>query len=84
MVILLKVLSPKARQGEKPFSQKRVIDATGDADVAYRAGGKTIKTPREEMIAVSVMFSMSGVNKREFIDHIKANPTSYRDWDCGE
>ena len=80
----IKGVITESKAGREAILAKRVIDASGDADVAYRAGGKTIKTPREEMIAVSVMFSMSGVNKREFIDHIKANPTSYRDWDYGE
>ena len=40
----------------------------GDADVAARAGAPTHKTPREQMMAASVMFSMTGVNKRRFIE----------------
>ncbi len=31
-------------------------------------------------MAVSVMFSMSGVNKRRFIDAVKADPQTYKDW----
>ena len=31
-------------------------------------------------MAASVMFSMSGVNKRRFIDQIKADPQTYKDW----
>ena len=57
-----------------------MIDATGDADVATRAGAPTHKTPREQMMAVSVMFSMTGVNKQRFIEQIKADPQTYRDW----
>ena len=38
------------------------------------------KTPREEMLSLSVMFSMSGVDKRRFIDAVKADPQTYRDW----
>ena len=38
------------------------------------------KTPREEMMAASVMFSMSGVNKRRFIEAVRADPQTYRDW----
>ena len=38
------------------------------------------KTPREEMMSASVMFSMTGVNKRRFIDAVKADPQTYRDW----
>jgi hypothetical protein len=32
------------------------------------------------MLSASVMFSMSGVNKRRFIDAVKADPQRYRDW----
>src|SRR5258708_10017019 len=32
------------------------------------------------MMAVSVMFSMSGVNKQRFIDAVKADPQTYADW----
>ena len=31
-------------------------------------------------MAVSVMFSMSGVNKQRFIDAVKADPQTYADW----
>jgi len=31
-------------------------------------------------MAASVMFSMSGVNKRRFIEAVKADPQTYRDW----
>jgi hypothetical protein len=32
------------------------------------------------MMAVSVMFSMTGVNKQRFIEQVKADPQSYKDW----
>ena len=38
------------------------------------------KAGREEMMAASVMFSMSGVDKRRFMGAIKADPQTYRDW----
>ena len=31
-------------------------------------------------MSASVMFSMTGVNKRRFIDAVKADPQTYRDW----
>lgn len=70
----------ESKSGREAILAKRVVDATGDADVAARAGAPFRKTPREEMLAVSVMFSMSGVNKRRFIDEVKADPQTYRDW----
>lgn len=70
----------ESKSGREAILARRVVDATGDADVAYRAGAPTHKTPREEMLSASVMFSMTGVNKRAFIDAIKADPPKYRDW----
>src|ERR1700690_2289066 len=70
----------ESKSGREAILAKRVIDATGDADVAMRAGAPTRKTPREEMMAASVMFSMTGVNKRRFIEQVKADPQTYKDW----
>jgi len=70
----------ESKSGREAILAQRVVDATGDADVAARAGAPTRKTPREEMMAVSVMFSMTGVNKRRFIEQVKADPQTYKDW----
>src|SRR5271156_3067546 len=70
----------ESKAGREAILAKRVIDATGDADIATRAGVPVRKTPREKMMAASVMFSMSGVNKQRFIDPIRADPQTYGDW----
>ena len=70
----------ESKAGREAILARRVVDATGDADVAARAGAPVRKTPREEMMAASVMFSMSGVNKRRFIEAVKADPQTYKDW----
>ena len=70
----------ESKAGREAILAKRVVDGTGDADVAARAGAPVRKTPREEMMAASVMFSMSGVNKRRFIEAVKADPQTYKDW----
>jgi hypothetical protein len=70
----------ESKSGREAVLAKRVVDATGDADVAARAGVPVRKTPREEMLAASVMFSMTGVNKRKFLEEVKADPQTYRDW----
>ncbi len=70
----------ESKAGREALLAKRVIDATGDADIATRAGVPVHKLPKKEMMAVSVMFSMSGVNKRRFIDAVKADPQTYADW----
>jgi ribulose 1,5-bisphosphate synthetase/thiazole synthase len=70
----------ESKSGREAILAKRVIDATGDADLATRAGAPFRKTPKREMMAVSVMFSMSGVDRRRFIDAVKADPQTYADW----
>jgi ribulose 1,5-bisphosphate synthetase/thiazole synthase len=70
----------ESKSGREAVLAKRVVDATGDADMAARAGAPVRKTPREQMLAASVMFSMTGVNKRRFLDEVKADPQTYRDW----
>jgi ribulose 1,5-bisphosphate synthetase/thiazole synthase len=73
----------ESKAGREAILAKRVIDGTGDADVAARAGARVRKTPREEMMSASVMFSMTGVNKQRFIDAVKADPQTYNDWKGG-
>jgi hypothetical protein len=70
----------ESKAGREAILAKRVVDATGDADVAYRAGAPTIKTPKADMMSVSVMFSMNGVDKARFIEQVKADPQTYKDW----
>ncbi len=74
----------ESKSGREAILANRVIDATGDADIAARAGAACIKTPREDMMAASVMFSMTGVDKAKFIDSVKADPQTYKDWEGGE
>jgi len=70
----------ESKAGRQAILARRVIDATGDADLAVRSGAPVFKTPKEKMMAASVMFSMSGVNKQRFIEAVKADPQTYGDW----
>ncbi|MEP2731305.1 MAG: FAD-dependent oxidoreductase [Ascidiaceihabitans sp.] len=74
----------ESKSGREAILAKRVIDATGDADIAQRAGAATVKTPVEDMQAASVMFHLAGVNKAKFMAGVKADPQTYRDWSTGE
>ncbi len=71
----------ESKAGREAILGRRVIDATGDADVAHRAGAPTHLTPREQMMAASVMFHLAGVDKRAFVDGIRDDPQTYRDWE---
>ncbi|MEZ5870297.1 MAG: FAD-dependent oxidoreductase [Nitratireductor sp.] len=74
----------ESKAGRHAVLAKRVIDATGDADIATRAGAPVFKTPVEHMQAASVMFHMAGVDKKAFMEGVRADPQTYRDWSTGE
>lgn len=74
----------ESKAGREAILAKVVIDATGDADVAHRAGAPTHLTPPEEMQAASVMFHLAGVDKSAFMAEVKADPQTYKDWSTGE
>lgn len=76
----IKGVITESKAGREAILAKRVIDATGDSDVAHRAGAPTFKHPVNEMMSTSVMFSMCGVDKTRFIDAVKADPQTYKDW----
>jgi len=73
----------ESKAGREAILAKRVIDATGDADVVQRAGAPTYQTPIEKMMAASVMFHVAGVDKAKFMEGIKADPQTYKDWGGG-
>jgi hypothetical protein len=70
----------QTKSGRGAILANRIVDATGDADIALLAGAPTRKTPKEEMMAVTVMFSCSGVDKKRFLEYVRENPMRYKDW----
>lgn len=74
----------ESKAGREAILARRIIDASGDADVAFRAGAPTHKTPVEHMQAASVMFHMAGVDKPAFMAGVRADPQTYKDWSTGE
>jgi hypothetical protein len=74
----------ESKAGREALLAGRVIDATGDADLAHRAGAPTWMTPREEMLAASVMFHVAGVDKAAFLVGVRDDPQTYADWSSGD
>ena len=74
----------ESKAGREAILGRVVIDATGDADIAFRAGAATIKTPVETMQAASVMFHLAGVDKKAFMEGVWSDPQTYGDWSTGE
>lgn len=76
----LKGIIIESKSGRQAILAKRIIDATGDADIAALCGIPLRKTPKEDMLSVTVMFSCSGVDRARFLEYVKANPQKYKDW----
>ena len=70
----------ESKAGREALLAKRVVDCTGDADVAYRAGAPTHLAAREQLMAASVMFHIAGVDKRRFMEGVASDPQTYADW----
>lgn len=70
----------ESKSGRGAIRAERVVDATGDADIAHLAGAATRKTPKDEMMGVTVVFSCTGVDVPRFLEYVGANPTTFADW----
>jgi hypothetical protein len=79
----IKGIITESKAGREAILAKVVIDATGDADIAYRAGVSCQMAPREDLMAASVMFHLAGVDKMAFMEGVKADPQTYADWGGG-
>lgn len=73
----------ESKAGREAILAHRVIDATGDADLVNWAGAPVFKTPKEKMMAASVMFHVAGVDKTKFMEGIRNDPQTYKDWGGG-
>ncbi len=71
----------ESKSGRKAILAQRVIDCTGDADIAALAGAPFTKAPREKLMQVTPVFHVCGVNGQRFSNYIhnELKPT-YRDW----
>jgi hypothetical protein len=70
----------ESKSGRQAILAKRVIDATGDADVAFRAGAPCGEEPKKSRMAVTTSFGCSGVDVEEFLAYVEANPSRLGDW----
>ena len=71
----------ESKSGRQAILAKRVIDATGDADIAARAGVPYLQAPKEKLMNVTVMFACRGINRDDFQEYVdrRLKPT-YADW----
>lgn len=76
----LKGIITESKSGRQAILAKCVIDATGDADIAYRCGAPYRKDPKEKLQGLTTGFGCSGVNKKKFLDYVKKHAARLKDW----
>ena len=76
----IKGVVTESKSGRQAILAKVVIDATGDADIAFRAGAPCTLSPLPERQAVTLVFSCCGVNRKDFMSYIESDPATYGDW----
>ncbi len=77
---VVKGVITESKSGRQAIIAKRVIDATGDADIAHYAGAPYRIAPRNTLEDVSVNFGCSGVDIEKFLEYTLSNPSSIADW----
>jgi hypothetical protein len=71
----------ESKSGRQAILAKRIIDATGDADIAHLAGAPYRQSPKDKLLGVTVTFGCSGVDITRFREHVKENSARLGDWD---
>ena len=74
----------ECKSGRMAIHGKRVIDCSGDADVAYFSGARVRKNEAKDAMGLIQVFNASGVDSDKFRKHIAENPATYADWSTGE
>jgi len=83
----IKGVITESKSGRQVILAERVIDATGDGDVAARAGAPFSKAPKEELMEVTTNFSCSNVDLPKFATYVASENRTMADWtdeDCGK
>ncbi|MHA1192615.1 MAG: FAD-dependent oxidoreductase [Promethearchaeota archaeon] len=77
---IIKGVIIESKSGRQAILANQIIDATGDADVAHHAGAPFRKSPKNELMEVTVNFGCSGVNIGKFIMWVYLNRSKFGDW----
>lgn len=70
----------ESKSGRQAILAKRVIDASGDADVAHLAGVPYRLDPKDTLEPATVNFGCSGVDIPKFLGYTWSNTRSVADW----
>jgi len=70
----------ESKSGRQAILADRVVDCTGDADVAHLAGCSYSMLDPEQALGVTTVFNAANVDTERFLKYTAKNPATYRDW----
>jgi hypothetical protein len=78
---MIKGIICQSKSGRFAVLAQTIIDCTGDADIVFLAGAPFYQAKREDLMAVTQLFSCCGVDVDKFLNYVtnELKPT-YRDW----
>lgn len=76
----IKGVITESKSGRQAILAKRVIDATGDADIASFAGAPFRKSPRDKLMEVTTNFSCTNIGYWPFMFHSLTNTKKMKDY----
>ena len=71
----------ESKSGREAILADRVIDCSGDADVAFHAGARFTALDKGQRMGCTAVFNVAGVDRPRFLAHVADNPSTYKDWD---
>ncbi len=72
----LKGIIIESKSGREALIAKNIVDATGDADIAFLSGAP-VHIPEQNQGHHSLCFRLGNVDVDEFIDHFREHPEQY-------
>ncbi len=77
---IIKGVITESKSGRMIIKADRVIDCTGDADIAYLSGCECTILAKSDRMSVTNVFNCSGVDKKKFINYANQKKATYDDW----
>ncbi|CAJ1384889.1 unnamed protein product [Effrenium voratum] len=70
----------ESKSGRQAILASRVVDCTGDADIAHLAGCEYSVMDKSNGMGVTTVFNAVNVDVGKFKDYTARNPATYKDW----
>ncbi len=70
----------ESKSGRQAILAKRVIDCTGDADIAFFAGAPDYKAPKKDQLGVTVNFGCNGIDGDRFVPYALEHSQTMGEW----